>query len=403
MSAVRWFFGTKAKYEALKKANNLHPEGMYFLTDSNEYYYKDVQYMNNIIYFTGDLPDIDYITTDHVYFNTDTLTAYTYANNQWNVLVEPPSVSVLVDFNNLKSDGVPQMVSGQAAKVYIDKLINTNNEQGLVEISWDHVNKYIRFKRYVDINNNDPATLYVNQFAASIGVAVASGTVKGAHKHIISLYASDGVTVLSNIEILLDNYMVSGIYDNDEKAIIFTMSNGDDVKIYAQSIIKIYNRLNSSSVTTNLRTINGLNYIEMAVNISAAAGNEIFLASKTGGLAAYNPREGQTGSTARTITTDAEEGLYVNREHLIDFVAANNTGKVLKLDTIGNAALTTNKIGAATFNSNLTTRQTMQATEQGVTDQKNNTLTMFNNTYLKLADIDDQYTGFAAAFKVRQL
>ena len=167
-NAIHWYFGTQQAYLGLKTNNKLDPEGMYFITDTNEFYYKDVNYMNNTIYFTGDLPDIDYITPDHVYFNTTTLTAYTHDGTKWNVLIEPANVSVLLTPEDDSTNGVPQMVTGAAVKAYTDRYINTNNNPALVDISWDNVNSQIRFKRYIDKANLDPTALYINQFAASI-------------------------------------------------------------------------------------------------------------------------------------------------------------------------------------------------------------------------------------------
>ena len=394
-NAIHWYFGTQQAYLGLKTNNKLDPEGMYFITDTNEFYYKDVNYMNNTIYFTGDLPDIDYITPDHVYFNTTTLTAYTHDGTKWNVLIEPANVSVLLTPEDDSTNGVPQMVTGAAVKAYTDRYINTNNNPALVDISWDNVNSQIRFKRYIDKANLDPTALYINQFAASIKRDAATGN--------IYILASDGTTKLSQINIKLDNYVVSGLYDNNEKAIVFTMSNGEDVKIFAQSIVKVYNRLNTSSVTTQVKSIDGLNYIEMAVNISPTSGNELYLATKANGLVAYNPRAGQTGSTTTPITTDAQEGLYVNREHLIDYVRPLDFNMILKLDQKGYAASTSRKIGGANLNSNASTRQTTQTTEQGLANTKTTVLNNLANTYARLDSLDDQYSGFATAYKVIQL
>lgn len=393
--AVHWYFGTQQAYLGLKTNNKLDPNGMYFITDTNEFYYKDVNYMNNTIYFTGDLPDIDYITPDHLYFNTTTLTAYMHDGTNWNVIVEPARVSVLITPEDDTTNGVPQMVTGAAVKAYVDRYVNTNNNPALVDISWDNVNSQIRFKRYIDRANLDPTALYINQFAASIRRDAATGN--------IWILASDGTTKLSQINIKLDNYVVSGLYDNNEKAVVFTMSNGQDVKIYAQSIVKIYNRLNTSSVTTQVRSIDGLNYIEMAVNISPTTGNELYLATKANGLVAYNPRAGQTGSSTTQINTDDQEGLYVNREHLIDYVRPLDFNTILKLDQKGYAATTSRKIGSANLSSTDALRQQTQTTEQGLKNTETTVLNNLANTYARLDSFANQYSGFAAAYTVTQL
>ena len=388
MSAVRWFFGTKAKYEALKNANQLHPEGMYLLTDTNEYYYKDVNYMCNVVYFSGDLPSASTASQNRIYFNTTTLTAYTSNGSTWDVLIEPAKVGVLISGTNT---GVPQMVTGAAAKAYIDEFVTTNNNNAVIEISWDATNSKIKYRQYVNRDNTTTTDLTVNEFGASITRNASTGD--------ISILGSDGTTVLATINIPLDNYVVSGIYDNTRKAIVFTMSNGADVLIYAADIIKLYNRVNTSSITTNIITSDGLNFIEMNVNISAVSGNELYLATVEDGNPYINPREGTPGTGSSSVAA-GEEGLYVSYRHLIDFLTPVTTqSQVMKLDAVGAADTTAHTIGSATLNATQANQASIQATEECLTNTQDTILTNLTNTYVPLSSVRTQYSNFAEAFK----
>lgn len=388
MSAVRWFFGTKAKYNALAKANQLHPEGMYFLNDTGEYYYKGEQYMGHFIYFTGDLPSSG-ITTDHVYFNTSTLTGYTYDGTKWNILVEPASVSVLTG----GVAGVPQMVTGAAAKAYIDDYVVHNNDNVVININWDETNNQLKFSRMADeANGVSPTALNVIQFAASITRDASTGD--------ITLIASDGVTVLATINIALDNYIISGSYDNTKKAIVFKMSNGEDVLLYAADIINLYNRANTTTVETTISSVDGLSFIEMNVKVSQDTGNELYVATTTNGLAYTNPRTNQ--KIANEISGN-QVGLYVNRAHLIDFLLPANNGEIGLLDTEGNAKASGRKIGGSTLSQTAELQAVTQVTEEALNNTKEDILTNLEDTYVAKTSLRNQYANFAAAYRVQVL
>lgn len=392
MSAVRWFFGTKAKYEALKDANQLHPEGMYLLTDTNEYYYKDVNYMCNVVYFKGDLPSAATATRDHIYFNTNTLTAYTCDGTQWNILIEPAKVGVLIPNT---TTGVPQMVTGIAAKQYIDDFIRENNRLAVIDIAWDPLTSSIKFRQYKDVDDPSVTTdLYVNQFGASITRDAQTGDIQ--------ILSSSGDT-LGTINIPLDNYVTAGIYDNQKKAIVFSMSNGEDVWIYASSIVKLYNQLSTSSVTTNIITVDGLNFIEMNVNVSQTPGNELYLATKQTGNPYINPREGTPGTGHGAVVNDDEVGFYVSYEHLIDFLTPANQGEVMKLDAVGAAATTGHSIGDSILAAGLSSRDSIQATEECLGNTRDDILQTLEDTYVPLSSVRNQYSDFAAAYKVTVL
>lgn len=554
MSAVQWYFGTKAIYESLEAKNKLNPEGMFFLSDTREFFYKGVQYMNNVIFFTGDLPESG-ITTKHLYFNTNTLVAYAHDGSQWNVIIEPASVSVL------KANGTaePIMVTGAAAKQYVDTMIANTNDQVIIDLTWDtqtgandnspkvdtssfeagvtDVSNYytknvsyvpatgsfdpnvtyytdntgatavdpatlyaladvtsyfvkqtsvvaatgtydptvtyysdstgeltadtseleegvsdvsnlfvkedsfvaatgsydpsvtyytdntgateatreticstvsvasyfvenatfvkatgtfvagtvyyapittgttLNFKRYGAPTVNDPNGLVINQFATSI--------VRNKNTGDIQILASDGVTVLATINIPLDNYIVSGRYDENLKAIVFRMSNGEDTYVYAADIIGLYNQLDSSTVDVTLTTVDGINFIKMDVKKSQVTGNELEII------------EDQTGEHPEL------NGLYANRAHLMDFlVPITDADTIAKLDAEGNAVTSGKKIGGATASQVAAQQAVNIITEEGLTNKKTEIENYLDATYLAKETVRSQYADFAAAYSV---
>ena len=367
-SRVRWYFCTKAIYNNLVENDQVYQEGFYFLSDTNEYYYKGVNYMRNTVFVTSSLPTTG-IAPGRIYFNTSTLTAYTYNTETglWNILAEPAKVSVLEN-----SQGVTQMVTGAAVKTYVDDLIDNAVNGTVINISWSGKNTLI-FNRKV--NENGPVNLTVNEFGASISRDPNTGD--------IVLKAADGTTTLATINIPVDRYTVSARYDDTEKAIVFTMSRGDVVKIYADSIVNLYNAVTTNSITTQITNIDGKNYLQMDVRISGVTGNELELITNT--------------------STGVSTGLFIDRNHLMDFVANATAGNVVKLDSTGNSADTGKGIGGNTISNvvasraNLLTRESaLQATKDDITDD-------FAETYVPLTSVASQYSTFANSMKVQSV
>lgn len=364
---IRWYFCTKNIYENLLKDNKVNPEGMYFLSDTNEYYYKNVNYMRNVVFVTdGNLPETG-MTDKHVYFDTTSLKAYTYnaLNQEWSVLVEPAKVSVLEN-----NEGVTQMVRGAAVKAYVDDLIDRTINNSVIDISWDATNNVIKFNRHV--NENGTVELTINQFAKTIQRDGTNGDIK--------IIAGDGTTVLSTINIPLDNYTVSGRYDNTEKAIVFTMSNGSDVKIFASSIVDLYNEVVTDSVQTVIENTTGDSTLAFNVKISNVSGNEIELIP--------------TGSAK------GSPGLYNNRSHIMDFVTPGRAGAVATLDQEGNSKDSGKSIGGNTISSNAGNRGNLIVTEAALKDMDTNHRQHLADTYVPLASVATQYSNFASAMKV---
>lgn len=367
-SRIRWYFCTKAIYNKLVEDNNVYQEGFYFLSDTNEYFYKGVNYMRNTIFVTSTLPTTG-IATGRIYFNTSTLTAYTYdsTNGLWNVLVEPAKVSVIEN-----SQGVTQMVTGAAVKSYVDNLIDTAVNGTVINISWTE-NNTLTFNRKV--NANGPVDLTINEFGASISRNATTGD--------IVLKAADGTTTLATINIPVDRYTVSGVYDDNEKAIIFTMSRGNPVKIYAETIVQLYNAVTTNSITTQITNVGGKNYLQMDVRISGVTGNELQLITDT------------TGG----ITT----GLYINRDHLMDFVANPTAGNVVKLDATGNSADTGKGIGGNTISNVVASRANLVTRESALKATKDDIEEDWAETYVPLSSVAHQYSTFSSAMKVQSV
>ena len=195
-------------------------------------------------------------------------------------------------------------------------------------------------------------------------------------------------TTISSVNIPLDNYTVSGVYDPVRKAIVLTMSNGQDTLIYAADIINLYNQLDTSTVDVTLSTVDGVNYIRMDVKLSQDAGNEL--------------------ESRQTVDGVSTEGLYINRIHLMDFLTPLDADEIVVLDAEGNAVGSDVKIGGATLYSNesesaaqIAAKQAaLSATEQAVTDMKTNEEQYLSDTYLHKDTVRSIYADFAQAYKV---
>lgn len=376
---LKFYFATKSVYTSVRSKGNLYQEGIYFITDTNEVYYHDVAYTGFVLPYTGDLPNAG-MTQDHLYFNTSTLTGYRYNGTSWDVVVQPAAVGVLGQDQN----GVTTWVSGQAVKTFVDGIFANAGSltSAVTSITWDptvdsqtgHVTgTKINFKRYADPTANVGTGLVVNQFATQIVRNPATGDIQ--------ILASDGTTVLSTINIPLDRHTVSGVYDDTEKAIVLTMSQGAPVKIYASSILNLFNQLDTNSVDITFSTSDGFNFISMDVKLSAQAGNELEIVT---------PGQGDDPSVG---------GFYINRAHLMDKVTAADQGKVIILDSEGNSVAVNRQIGAGSIPANAANHATTLVTEEALMNKKDDIEDFLGDTYVTKTSMANQYATFAAAMK----
>lgn len=364
MNTLKWFFCTKRAYHKLEQANQVYREGMYFLTDTGEYYYHGINFMCNTLYFTGPFPE-DPVTT-RVYFNTSTLTGYIFDGTNWHVLVEPAKINILLESGE---DGVPQMVTGEAAKKYADRAFVNVNQFNVVNISWNPETKQIFFERYVNSNTATP------MFIDTYGCVLERNRETGD----IIMYSASN-TELARINIPVDNYIVAGRYDDYRKAIVFTMSNGPDTLIYARDIIKIYNAVTTATIACDIRNIDGLNFIEMKARVSEEPGNEI------------------VEIVDKVISN--KNGLYNNRYHLMDFLRADDFRVIVLSDDKGNSKTSAHYIGGSARNNNIYMQEQLNITEESLRNTKEDIIQNQVDTYLTLAAVRDQYAGFARIFKM---
>ena len=449
MAAIKWFLLSQKKYLSLVKNNEVVQDGMYFLHDSKEYYYNGEQYMRNFLYYTGDLPQNPVV--GRLYFNTNTLTCYTHNGSSWEIVIEPANVNVVS--NEL---GVTNMVTGLAAKTFIDQYIRANNETAIMSIGYNPTAHQFTVTNSAATNNT---TQYVvNEFGASLSRDASTGD--------IDILASDGTTILATINIPVDNYITDGEYDDTEKAIVLHMSNGADVNIFAKDIIDLYNQLDSATVDVSVVDVDHKNYIKFDVNLSQVAGNELvvhvagtdvssyYVADTTYVAATGNYEDGtkyytdSTGSTevdtsefedgvtdvssyyvaetqyvpatgtyrnGTTYYTDntgsttvdttgfveatgnsTSSGLYFTMAHLMNKVATTEANKIQKLDVNGDAASTGRAIGGSTISATSAAQEVTQITEEALTNVKDDTEDELDATYLNKDTVRDQYSGFAA-------
>ena len=365
MNTLKWFFCTKRAYHKLEQANQVYREGMYFLTDTGEYYYHGINFMCNTLYFTGALPQ-DPVTT-RVYFNTSTLTGYVFDGENWHVLIEPAKINILVEEGGA---AVPQMITGEAVKEYADRTFVNVNQSNVVNLSWNPDTKQIFFERYV--NTNEALPMFINTYGCILGRNDRNGD--------ITMYAADGVTELSKINIPVDNYIQSGLYDDTKKAIVFTMTNGPDTVIYARDIVKLYNSITTATIACDIRNVDGINFIEMRARVSATEGNEIVeIVDKNVPL---------------------NNGLYNNRYHLMDFINPIDYKAITLLDQEGNSKTSAHYIGGSVRNNDIYIQAQNNITDESLRHTKEDIIQNQVDTYLTLAAVRDQYAGFARIFKM---
>lgn len=344
---LKWYFGTRAKYDALatKDAN-----GIYFLNDTNELYYQGKQYMNTVIMYAGAKPTTG--VPGKFYFSTDTLVAETYKDGAWVTIADATGAAVLDKDGN----AVTGKVSGAAVKAYIDAHLKSKAEAGVASISYDPTTRILK----VTNSAGTDSTSTINSFATAISRDIKTGE--------IDLIAGDGTTKLATITIPPDIHVASGTYDDTQKGIVLTMSDGSKVVIPSSKLIGLYNELDSKTINVTTEEKDGVLFLQMDVNVSATADNGL---------------------------SKKDDGLYCSGLGLADLLTGAVAGDALTATADGGTKDSGVAIGGAALAA--TPSNKTMATEAAVTAVKATINTDLDATYVKTANVSKTYAEFLAA------
>lgn len=340
-NVVQFVLLTRAQFDAIdvKEARVL-----YFIKDTCELYRGSVNFSSAIVFHPdGERPARGAI--GKLYINNSNKEGTTWDGSTWSVVIPAISSTVLDGQNN----PVSNPVSGAAVKAYVDTVAANTLAQCVTNITWDGTNKAIVYT----VNNVD-RSVPVNKLATTLAYDAVTG--------VVSLKDRED-TVISSINIPLDNFVTGGAYDDSKKALVLNFKNGTTVEIPARDLVQLYHDLDSNTVDITIATdaVTGENTIKADVKVSSQAGNALEVKA---------------------------DGLYVPPTTTkMDKVGAGHTDEIIVADAEGNAAASGYKAGSTTLNADAVAQRTLLATEAAVTAVKNQIENTAELTYVKLEDI----------------
>lgn len=341
---VQWYICTQEEYNAAKQvAGTIKDRILYFISDTKEIYRGTVPYTESTVMYSGELPALG--AQGKIYIESTSLAGHIYNGTEWVQVIQPVASSVM--------DGevaTSNPVSGAAVKAYVESKASGTLAACLTDIKYDGENVALVYTK-------DGVETSVN--LTKLGVQLGYDPTTG----VVSLKDKDD-TVLSAVNIPLDNFVKDGTYDADAKALVLNLQNGSSVSIPAGDLVQLYNELDSNSVDITIGTDeNGKNTIKADVKISNEAGNSIVI---------------------------KEDGLYVeDATTKMDKLDPEAVDQVVVADATGNAAASGVKIGGATLaetpdDKTLATEAAVEALRQAINQTA-------DDTYVKLSDVIVSY------------
>ena len=292
----KFHYLTSAQYAGITTKD---AASLYFIKDTGKIY-RGAEDFTASVRLVDAFPETS-IAQGVLYVNTATGEAKTYNGSAWTTVVRPVDDVVTENSTNLVTSGavydaIDAAVGGIDFSDYVTSL------------TWDAENTKLV------LNKGAVATdINLTKVATQIDYDGSTG--------IITLKDAAG-TALDTVNIPLDNFVASGTYDNDKKAIVLTLQNGDTVEIPATALIDIYYGGNTTTAKVTVTTVDGKETIKADVVVSTAEGN------------------------ALSATAD---GLYVDISGKISKVASATEGDIATLTADGSVADSGKKVGGATL------------------------------------------------------
>jgi hypothetical protein len=293
----KFHYLTMAQYAALESKD---ASALYFIKDTGKIFKGDQDFTESVRLVAA-FPETG-IAQGVLYVNTATGEAKVYNGTAWTTVVRPVDATVTEDSTNLVTSG--------AVYAAIDDAV------GGIDFS-----SYVTSVTY----SADATKLTIakgEQTSDIVLTKVATGMSYDGSTGVITLTDAEG-TSIATANIPLDNFVKSGVYNEDEQKIVLTMQNGDVVEIPAADLVDVYVGGETSTVKITVKTVDGAETIVADVKVSAEANNALVA---------------------------KEDGLFVDISGKADKLAASTAaGTVVVAGDAGAIAATTKTIGGATL------------------------------------------------------
>ena len=247
----KWYIGTSGAYDKLE---SIDPKGFYFLYDSGEVKFRNHNYMKGVISYSNDNPKPTIGANDRLYVNKDNYEAYIY-KNKW--------VKVF-DLLNSEETSLENVISKKRASGYdvittMKPFMNELLDKAIQNISWNPDTKTLIYSfksiSYPESITNLASNLSFDLDTRYVILSDVNGNELGREK-------------------IVDLQVISGSYDDNEKALILRLRDGSSVKIMASALLNIFGGDETESIITSIfSNLDSTNSISMELKISNAREN----------------------------------------------------------------------------------------------------------------------------------
>lgn len=288
----KWYVGTSEKYDNLEKVDE---KGIYFLTDTGNIMH-NCENINTaiIVYEDGLRPLIG--AEDRLYINSTTLEGYRFINDTWVQVIESIETAETIEAEEAIK---LEKLNGFGVESIVNKFLDEMNRKSTTSIDWDENTHNLIYR---------------------LGESGHEVKIKGLVSHftfdtktrICTCYDDLG-NVVCETE-LIDNHIIGGSYDDERKAIIFKMRNGQEVRLKASALLNMFHGARTRTMTSIVKNyVDGKNVLTGEVNISIRAQNKLTVMED--GLWAPKPKD----------IRDMEEGeMYmISGEYVIPAIKIN--------------------------------------------------------------------------------
>ena len=338
---IQYVVLTRTQFDAIALKDSTT---LYFVSDTQELYRGNMNFSSAIVFYDdGERPARGAI--GKLYINNTSKEGSTWNGSAWSVVI-PAISSTVLDSNE---EGVALPVSGVAVKSYVESVAAATLAQCVTAIRWDGENKAL-----VYTVNSSETSIPITNLATTLSYEAATG--------VLGIKDLTG-TIISSVNIPLDNFVTGGYYNDTTKNLVLTFQNGTTVNIPAADLVQLYHDADTNSVDITIvnDATTGENKIQANVKISNAADNAIEVKS---------------------------DGLYIpSTATKMDKVGTGHEDEVIVSDATGNAAASGYKVGGSTLDTDTSKQATLLATEAAVTAVKTALEQLAEATYVKLEDV----------------
>ena len=251
---IKWYIGKQKAYDNLESYDD---KAIYFIYDTGLIYTRTHIFNKSIIIFKpGERPLIG--ANDRLYINTDTLEGFVYHENEWIQVLEGIKTATVMGLDDVESIG---QINGVTLKAIVDLLMTDVLSKSVDSVEWDD-SRSVLIYRLKGIGRQLPITGLINRFELDPNTRVMTSYDKDGNK-------TSEITIF-------DNHIIGGKYDDERKAIIFTMRDRSEVRLHAYALLNLFQGARTKSMTNVVHNyIDGKNVLSSRVNISIHPGNRL--------------------------------------------------------------------------------------------------------------------------------